>query len=108
MRLAKIGRAEFCDWCRACNIPPANAIRMAGALTLESPMVLDGLLPDRGVDGMQITATHPDGSVEPLLWLYEYKKEHKHAFLLRKPLSLPAGTVIRGVPKGASIILLPA
>jgi transcriptional regulator with XRE-family HTH domain len=23
----RVDVAEFCDWCRACNIPPANAIR---------------------------------------------------------------------------------
>jgi len=57
---------------------------------------------------MKILAKLPDGSIEPLVWLYEYKNEYKHAFLLRTPLTLPAGTIIRGVPSGASIILLPA
>jgi transcriptional regulator with XRE-family HTH domain len=23
----RVDVAEFCDWCRACNIPPANALR---------------------------------------------------------------------------------
>ena len=75
---------------------------------MESPMVLDGLLPDRGVDGMQITATHPDGSVEPLLWLYGYKDAYRHPFLLRKPLALQAGTIIRGVQAPGSVWLLRA
>jgi len=87
-----------------------NQIVVTGDLTLMKAFRLDGLVPENVPPGaaLKIVARLPDGSVEPLLWLYEYKKEHKHAFLLRKPLSLPAGTVIRGVPKGASIILLPA
>jgi hypothetical protein len=50
----------------------------------------------------------PDGGVKPLLWLYEYDDKYKHPFLLRKPLHLPAGTVIRGVQAPASVMLLPA
>jgi hypothetical protein len=57
---------------------------------------------------VQMTAELPDGSLEPLLWLHDYKKEFGHVFLLRTPLELPAGTVIRGVPPGASVGLLPA
>jgi mono/diheme cytochrome c family protein len=88
--------------------PPSNAIHVAGALTLESPLVLDGLLPDRGVEGMQITAIRPDGSVEPLLWLYGYKDAYRHPFLLRRPLALEAGTIIRGVRAPGSVWLLRA
>jgi hypothetical protein len=87
-----------------------NQLMVTGELTLMKPFRLDGLLPENVPAGtsLKITAKLPDGSVEPLLWLYEYKKEHKHAFLLRKPLLLPAGTVIQGVPAKASVILLPA
>jgi hypothetical protein len=31
-----------------------------------------------------------------------------HPFLYRTPVSLPVGTVIRGIPAGAKIALLPA
>jgi len=87
-----------------------NQITVSGELTLMKAFRLDGLLPETVPEGtpLRITAKLPDGSIEPLLWLYEYKKQFKHVFLLRKPLALPAGTVIRGVPSGASIILLPA
>lgn len=87
-----------------------NQLVINGEVTLTKPFRLDGLVPESVPDGtpLKITAKLPDGSVEPLLWLYEYRKQYKHAFLLRKPLSLPAGTTIRGVPSGASVILLPA
>jgi hypothetical protein len=87
-----------------------NQIVVSGELTLSKAFKLDGLVPQDVPAGrsLKITAKLPDGSIEPLLWLYEYKAVHKHAFLLRKALTLPAGTIIRGVPTGASVILLPA
>ena len=87
-----------------------NQIVVSGELTLKKPFKLDGLIPQEVPAGVQlkIVAKLPDGSIEPLLWLYEYKAQYKHAFLLRKPLNLPVGTIIRGVPSGASVVLLPA
>lgn len=84
-------------------------IALAGDSTLHNPITLDGLLPKIVPDGatFQITAEMPDGSVEPLLWLMNYKKQFGHPFLLRRPMRLPAGTVIRGVPQGATVALLP-
>jgi hypothetical protein len=87
---------------------PAGAVRVGDTVLLKSPMVLDGLLPDGAADGAQIVAVRPDGAVEPLLWLYGYKDQYRHAFLLRKPLALQAGTIIRGVKPPASVLLLPA
>lgn len=87
-----------------------NQITVSGELTLTKAFRLDGLLPEKVPPGvpLKITAKLPDGSIEPLLWLYEYKAAYKHVFLLKKPLTLPPGTIIRGVPQGASVILLPA
>jgi mono/diheme cytochrome c family protein len=86
---------------------PAEAIRVTGTMSLKSAVVLDGLLPDGAADEARIVAVRPDGTVEPLLWLYGYREKYRHAFLLRKPLALPAGTLIRGVKPPASVLLLP-
>ncbi len=88
----------------------ASTVSVSGDLTLAKPFKLDGLYPRMVNDGasFQITAELPDGSLEPLLWLDTYKKAFEHPFLLRKPLDLPAGTIIRGVPKDAVVALLPA
>jgi mono/diheme cytochrome c family protein len=90
--------------------PRGQGIRMREMLTLERPIVLEGLIPDTVPDGvsMQIVAALPDGSVEPLLWLYEYRNRYRHPFFLRRPLPLPAGTIIRGVKAPAVIELLEA
>jgi hypothetical protein len=84
-------------------------IEVSGDYRLKRDFEVDGLLP-RDVpeqQSLQITATLPDGHVEPLLWLYEYKAIFAHPYLLRTPLKLPRGTVIRGVPKTSKVVLLP-
>jgi len=82
---------------------------ISGDLRLGREFTVDGLLPLTVPDStsMQVIATLPDGRVEPLLWLYEYKALFAHPFLLRTPLKLPRGTVISGVPRTSKIALLP-
>jgi hypothetical protein len=84
-------------------------IVVSGDLKLVRAIKLDGLWPKGVADGasFQMTAELPDGSVEPLLWVRNYKKVFDHPFLLRRPLELPAGTIVRGVPGDASVGLLP-
>jgi hypothetical protein len=84
-------------------------ITVNGAFKLTRSVTLDGLIPEVVPDKapLQITAEFPDGRVEPLVWLYEYSVRYAHPFLLRTPLDLPRGTVIRGVPSGSKVLLLP-
>ncbi len=83
---------------------------VSGEYKLSAPLLLDGLWPKSVPAGAsyQITAELPDGVVEPLLWLENFRKEFDHAFLLRTPVALPAGTLIHGVGAEAAITLLPA
>lgn len=87
----------------------AKEFAVSGDLKLAAPLRLDGLWPTRVADGesFQVTAELPDGSVEPLVWLKNFRKAYDHPFLFRHALELPAGTVIRGVPADASIALMP-
>ncbi len=84
-------------------------LTVSGDFKLTHSFRLDGLLPKTVPDNasIQITAETPDGAVEPLLWLHNYKQMFAHPFLLRTPLELPSGTVIRGVPADASVELVP-
>jgi mono/diheme cytochrome c family protein len=88
---------------------PESAVRITGPTTLGQALLVDGLWPEgfQRDSFAQITATLPDGRVEPLLWLYDYDPTPGHAFLLKTPIQLPAGTVIRGVEASASLLLLP-
>ena len=69
---------------------------------------LRGLLPKQVPPGasFKMVAELPDGSIEPLLWLAPFKPAYGHPFWFRNPLKLPAGTAIRGVPTGSSIVLM--
>jgi hypothetical protein len=83
---------------------------VSGEFVLSRPFRLDGLWPESVPENgsIRITAEFPGGAVEQLLWLFNYKVKFGHPFLLVKPLSLPAHTVIRGIPPSAKIALLPA
>mgnify|MGYP003333489681 CR=1 FL=1 len=95
--------------------PAPAADKMTGALTLSGdtnllkPMVLAGIFPKTVAPktSFQITAELPDGRIEPLLWLQPFQPAYAHAFRYRTPLRLPKGTMIRGIPAGASVVLLP-
>jgi hypothetical protein len=87
-----------------------DRVRVQGPLALSHAIVLDGLQPERAPAGrsMRIIATLPDGSIQPLVWLHGYDNRYPHAFLLRQPLRLPAGSVIQGVPADAVVALIAA
>ena len=87
----------------------STGIPMSGEAHLDHEIVLDGLMPDQVPDRatMQIIAARPDGSIQPLLWLYEYQDRFRHPFFFRSPIRLPAGTTIQGVPSNARFLLIP-
>lgn len=89
--------------------PPKNGVPISGEYTLRRAVTIDGFLPEKipSRTSVKIFAALPNGSIEPIVWFYEYKDSFQHSFLFRKPLSLPVGTVIHGVPSNASIILIP-
>lgn len=88
---------------------PRGEFVASGDFALTKSFTLDGLWPRKIPEktSIRISAELPDGEVELLLWLDEYKNQFGHPFLFRTPLKLPARTVIRGIPAGASIALLP-
>ena len=56
----------------------------------------------------QVTIELPDGRIEPLVWFHDYPSQSGHPFLLRTPLAVPSGAVMRGLPPGSSLALVPA
>jgi hypothetical protein len=85
-------------------------VAVSGSLTLQQPLLVDGLMPRKVAPGqsMRITAVLPNGAVEPLLWLHAYDERFSHPFLFRKSMRLPAGTDIRGVSAADVVDLIPA
>lgn len=69
---------------------------VATRTTLESPISLLGIrpLPAKTVNSSRVIARLPDGRIQPLVWLYQYSAKSTHVFFFRKPVALPAGTLI--------------
>ena len=88
---------------------PSQGPRVEGAFTLREELVLDGVQPEQVPPGrsMRVTAVLPGGMIEPLVWLHEYDARFGHPFLFRRPIRLPAGTAIQGVPPDAVLVLIP-
>lgn len=61
---------------------------------IRSPLVLAGIRPSEAADGaaFQVTAIFPDGRVEPLLWINNYRKRWNRTYVFREPVVLPAGS----------------
>jgi hypothetical protein len=87
---------------------PAEGVVVSGDVTIDQPITVAGLLLERVPDGasMQIVAALPDGRITPLVWLYEYRNSYRHPFHFRRPIELPSGTMIRGVQRGARLLLM--
>jgi hypothetical protein len=64
--------------------------------TIDKPLALVGIRPIGTVPvaSARITATFPDGHVEPLLWLFHYDPKWPQIFRFREPVSLPSGSIV--------------
>lgn len=85
----------------AISAPPtvleaAEVLTVATRTTLHSALVITGLRPltkDK-VNSARITATLPNGRVEPLVWLYRYSPQADGSFRFRDSIRLPEHTVV--------------
>jgi len=53
---------------------------------------------------VQIIAERPDGTIEPLLWIYQFNPDFKRTYYYKSPITLPAGTEIVMSPSNAGSI----
>jgi hypothetical protein len=88
--------------------PRWKEVPATAGFRLTAPIFLQGLWPRKVSPDVsfQVTAELPDGSVQPLLWILPFQPIYAHAFWLRTPLALPAGTRISGIPPGVTVSLL--
>jgi hypothetical protein len=66
------------------------------ALTLAAPAELSGLRPERLAAGesLEVTAYRPDGGVERLIWIRDWRPQWERTYYFRHPVRLPKGTRI--------------
>ena len=88
--------------------PTLQGMAISGEVKLQRPTVVEGLMPQHVPAGrsIRIVAALPGGAVQPLVWLHGYDDRFAHPFLFRQPVTLPAGTVIRGVPADATVSMI--
>ncbi|MBV8819461.1 MAG: hypothetical protein JO022_13970, partial [Acidobacteriaceae bacterium] len=79
-----------------------------GSLTLKQPLRVTGIRAKSMLENtsVQVIAERPDGTVLPLLWLYNYKPQFDHPYFYKEVLTLPAGTKIVCAPPGSGAIAL--
>lgn len=79
-----------------------------GELTLKSALSVAGVRVAGASEGASFMAVAqlPDGSEEPLLWLYDYKPRFDHPYWYTAAQRLPAGAKIVLEPRGAGGIAL--
>lgn len=79
---------------------PAQAIEVQGNTVLRHDfrvLAIEPVVP-RKIFSARIEAERPDGSVEPLLWLLNYRAELQMRYDYRDPVGLPKGTRITSNP----------
>ncbi|HWZ30994.1 MAG TPA: hypothetical protein VNX18_06660 [Bryobacteraceae bacterium] len=55
---------------------------------------------------IQVIAARPDGTFEPLLWIYQYNPDYQRTYYFKTPVNLPVGTQIQTSPPDAGKIAL--
>ena len=79
-----------------------------GSLTLKEPVTLIGARAGTIAEGASIQAVvqKPDGSIQPLIWIYDYKPKYDRAYYFEKPVTLPAGSKIDVYPANSGTLAL--
>jgi|SRR5215467_14313938 len=75
---------------------------------LDDPISVAGVRAAKAADGATFMAVAklPDGNIEPLLWMYDYRKLFDRPYWYKAALRLPAGTRIEVSPRDAGTIAL--
>jgi hypothetical protein len=68
--------------------------RIRSETTLKTASTIASLWPrlGPGAQSLEVTAIRPDGSVEPMLWVNNYRAQWPAPYILKEPITLPAGT----------------
>jgi hypothetical protein len=92
------------------SVPPkiGEILLASGTLTLTRTVKITGVRPETVPEGasLHVIAEHPNGAMEPLIWLYSYASRFRRVYYFKAPMRLGAGTRIRFYPAAGSVSLL--
>lgn len=87
---------------------PEAEVIVDGSLTLRHPVTAVGIKAKTVGEGksLQVVAERPDGSVIPLVWLYNYNPRFNRPYFLLEPIKLPEGSKVICFPADAGTLSL--
>jgi hypothetical protein len=91
------------------KVPKTGAeVIVDGSLALTHSATFVGAHAKSLTEGASVKAVAqlPDGAIEPLIWIYNYKPKYDQTYYFSKPLNFPAGTKIETYPASSSLALL--
>jgi hypothetical protein len=100
---------DFKELAKAPAVPKTGAQMIVdGSLTLKTPETFVAARAGTMTEGssIQAVAERPDGTIQPLIWIYDYKPKYDRTYYFRGPLSFPAGTKIETFPAGGGTLAL--
>jgi hypothetical protein len=79
-----------------------------GTLTIKEQVTLIGARAGAMAEGASVQAVvqEPDGAIEPLIWIYDYKPKYDRAYYFKKPITLPPGAKVDVYPAGGGTLAL--
>jgi len=88
--------------------PAPGGLPVDGELTLKTAVTVAGVRAKEVPEGSSFMAVAelPDGTIEPLLWIYNYQPRFDHPYWYSTPLRFPAGARIEITPRGSGGIAL--
>ncbi len=77
-----------------------DAIVVDGRRVLDREVTVEAIRAKSMLKGssIQVIAQHPDGRIDPLLWIYNYQPKWDQEYVYRSPLRLPKGTIVEASP----------
>ena len=91
------------DWQVPADPQGTSEVTVAGDTKLDARAHVLAVRPKELPKGasVQVIAERPDGTIEPLLWIYNYNPDFVRTYYYTAPVDLPAGTQIQMSPAGS-------
>jgi hypothetical protein len=76
-----------------------SVVRMSERIWTTHTMVAFRVGMSAGAGSIELRVRRPDGMIEPLLWIRQYRPDWQVPYVLREPLELPAGSTLEATAR---------